>query len=459
MEAFFAESTRRLSGIFINHILPLTAVLFVVATGAILWHLDNLSSAQIQKAALMNAAVYSETLKEFRTLYTTEVVNTAKNHGMEITHDYKSKSGAIPLPATLSMLLGNRIGGSDSGVKSRLYSKFPFPWREASGGLSDDFSRQAWVALQESPTQAFSRFEDVDGKYSLRFATSDIMREGCIDCHNSHPQTPKADWQMGDLRGVLEVVIPVKGSIVLANDMLIQTFSMMSLLLFVSLVCIAWVTSKLRLRTTEATSYAEAMAFTNRALEAEMLVRKKAENELRKMSHIDALTGLYNRRHYDEALRIEWKRAGRNHHSIAIIMIDIDDFKLYNDRYGHQAGDDCLCEVAKQIKMSITRETDVVTRYGGEEFVAILPNTDLQAALELARKTRNKIEELQLVHENARLGGYVTISAGVASIIPEINHSADDLVKSADQALYQAKHSGRNCVKAKDDSIVKLQKK
>ena len=197
MNATLAGGVRRLAEIFISHILPLTAVLFFIATGVILWHLDNLSSAQIKKTAVANAAVYSDTLQEFRSLYTTEVVNTAKKHGLEITHDYKSKSGAIPLPATLSMLLGNRIGGSDSGVKSKLYSKFPFPWREASGGLSDDFSRQAWRALQENPTQAFTRFEEVDGKYSLRFATPDLMREGCIDCHNSHPHKPKSGLAIG----------------------------------------------------------------------------------------------------------------------------------------------------------------------------------------------------------------------------------------------------------------------
>ena len=147
---------------------------------------------------------------------------------------------------------------------------------------------------------------------------------------------------MGDLRGVLEVIIPVKGSIVLANNMLKQTFAMMSLLLFVSLVCIAWVTSKLRMRTIEATAYAKATEYTNTMLEEEMLVRKKVENELREMSHIDALTGLYNRRYYDETLRIEWKRVSRINDYISIIMIDIDDFKLYNDCYGHQAGDDCF---------------------------------------------------------------------------------------------------------------------
>ena len=118
-----------------------------------------------------------------------------------------------------------------------------------------------------------------------------------------------------------------------------------------------------------------------------------------------------------------------------------------------------LREIAKQITLSITRETDVVARYGGEEFVAILPNTDLLTALELAKKMRKKIEELQLVHENARLWGFVTISVGVASMIPKINGSAEDLVRSADKALYQAKKSGRNCVKINDDTVVKLSKK
>ena len=459
MKTYIAKSIEWLTDRFINHALKITAALFILATGATLWHLDKLSTIQIQKTALSNAAVYSETLAVVRTLYTTEVVNTAKKHGMEISHDYKTKSGAIPLPATFSMLLGNRIGGKDFGVKSKLYSNYPFPWREVTGGLADNFAREAWNALQENPKQAFTRFENVEGSLSLRFATADLMREGCIDCHNTHALSPKTDWRVGDLRGVLEVIIPVKGSFALADEMVEQTFIILSIFLIVSLLCITWVTSKLKLRTDEVKAYAETTTNANRILEEEVVVRKQAEEELRKMSHNDSLTGLFNRRHFDEALLLEWKRAVRFRQDVAVIMIDIDDFKLYNDHYGHQTGDDCLRRIAKQIRSTIARETDVVARYGGEEFVAILPITDLQTALGIAEEMRKKVEGLGITHANTKVGNCVTVSAGVASVIPEINHSPEDLLVSADQALYEAKYSGRNCVKSKSDTIVKFRKK
>ncbi len=448
MKAYFTKRLRWLSNHFISHVLKYTAALFFLGAGVTLWHLDKLSTNQIQKTALINAAVYSNTLAEFRNLYTTEVINTAKKHGLEISHDYKSKSGAIPLPATFSMMLGNRIGGKLLNVRSKLYSNYPFPWREVSGGLTDNFSREAWKALQEDPTAVFVRFENVDGLSTLRYATADIMKEGCIGCHNTHPDSPKTDWQINDVRGVLEIIMPLEDSLALSDKMLEQTFVILSIFLFASLLCITWVTGKLKMRTNEVKAYAETTANMNKVLEKEVAVRKQVEEELRKISHVDSLTGLHNRRHLDEALQLEWKRAIRLKQNVAIIMIDIDDFKLYNDHYGHQAGDECLSTVAKQIKLTIARETDIITRYGGEEFVVILPFTDLKTALKIAEKIRKNVEELQITHTHARAGNCITTSVGVASIIPETNHSVEDLLMSADQALYLAKHSGRNCVKS-----------
>lgn len=399
-----------------------------------------------------NAKIYSATLTEFRSLYTTEVVVAARKYGMSISHDYKSKEGTIPLPATLSMQLGNRIGGVDYGTKSRLYSNYPFPWREKTGGLSDDFARAAWESLQANPTGVFTQFEDVDGKYSLRYATADIMRQGCVDCHNNHLQTPKTDWRIGDVRGVLEVIIPVTGSVARVDDMLFQTFLMLSLFLFISLFIIVLVVKKLQQRTIEAKAYAEATAKTNHFLEKEVVARKKAETELRIMSHVDSLTGLYNRRHFDESIQLEWKRAVRFQQPITLLMVDIDDFKRYNDHYGHQAGDKCLREIAQQIKITISRETDVVARYGGEEFVVILPVTDTNTAIEIAEKMRGNIEALAIAHKYASSGKNVTVSVGVASVVPDFDVGYDKLLSSADRALYQAKHLGRNRVMTIDNT-------
>jgi signal transduction histidine kinase len=185
------------------------AVLFVVASGIILWHNTKLAQDLVESTALQDAALYSEAIAEFRTLYTSEVVTTAKEQGLTITHDYEDHAGAIPLPATLSMRLGQRIGESRLGAETRLYSNFPFPYEDRLG-LRDEFARDAWASLTTNPATPFHRFEELDGRRVLRYATADVMRPACVNCHNTHVDTPKSDWKEGDVRGVLEVVMPME---------------------------------------------------------------------------------------------------------------------------------------------------------------------------------------------------------------------------------------------------------
>ncbi len=204
----------RLSGAFWSLIerrtIAVFALLIVVASALVLWQSSKISENLVESTSLANAALYSEAIEEFRSLYTSEVVDTARKHGILVTHDYKDHEGAIPLPATLSKLLGERIGQRHSGAKSLLCSPYPFPWRKADGGLRDDLAREAWAALSKAPDRPFTRFELVAGEPVLRYVTADRMRERCVDCHNSHPDSPKRDWQVGDTRGVLEIDFPMK---------------------------------------------------------------------------------------------------------------------------------------------------------------------------------------------------------------------------------------------------------
>ena len=139
-------------------------------------------------------------------------MNRVKAHGIDVTHDYKSKEGAIPLPATFAIELGENIGEKQNGNEVLLYSPYPFPWRkeESAHTFNRAFSKEAWAFLTENPKQTFSRFESHEGKDVLRFAKADQMRQKCIQCHNSHPQSPKTDWKLNDVRGILEVVIPLE---------------------------------------------------------------------------------------------------------------------------------------------------------------------------------------------------------------------------------------------------------
>lgn len=168
--------------------------------------------------------------------------------------------------------------------------------------------------------------------------------------------------------------------------------------------------------------------------------------ELTELSEQDALTGLANRRFMINAFNHEWPRLQRSQKPISVILLDVDYFKRFNDSYGHQAGDGCLKEIVDTLAKSIARPADFIARYGGEEFIAVLPETDLDGACYLAEKMRHTIDELDIEHNDAEQRNHVTISAGVASTIPNQNNDYQLLIKQADEALYEAKHSGRNCV-------------
>ncbi|MBC7454430.1 MAG: diguanylate cyclase [Massilia sp.] len=174
---------------------------------------------------------------------------------------------------------------------------------------------------------------------------------------------------------------------------------------------------------------------------------KDANRRLATLSATDGLTGLANRRHFDEVLRSEWARAQRNGQPLALIMLDVDYFKKYNDRYGHQRGDQCLIRVAHALRAGMRRASDLTARYGGEEFSIVLPNTSAIEGRAIGETLRCAIEQLSIAHERAD-AGYVTISVGVAVASAGWGGAADAdaLIGQADAALYRAKDAGRNCV-------------
>ena len=176
---------------------------------------------------------------------------------------------------------------------------------------------------------------------------------------------------------------------------------------------------------------------------------KQQTDLLRSLTRIDSLTGIANRRHFDEKLALEWRRCAREVKPMSLLMIDIDFFKRYNDHYGHQAGDACLQTVASCLKTCVTRSHDLVARYGGEEFVCVLPDTPLDGAQARADAVLNAIRSLGIAHVATEVsGGVVTISVGLASVIPSHEFQAADLNLEADRMLYLAKQEGRAQVKS-----------
>lgn len=195
----------------------------------------------------------------------------------------------------------------------------------------------------------------------------------------------------------------------------------------------------------------EALRMAKDELEIQVEARTKelkaANEELRRLSLSDGLTGIANRRYFDDFLEREWNRAIREKAPLSMIMIDIDYFKAFNDTYGHQAGDQCLRAVANVLMTTVKRTVDLVARYGGEEFAIVLPDTDILGAYEVAERVRNNIEILGIEHLKSDNYGFVTISSGIASVIPERNSVPTEIISEADIALYKAKKEGRNKVR------------
>jgi two-component system chemotaxis family response regulator WspR len=171
---------------------------------------------------------------------------------------------------------------------------------------------------------------------------------------------------------------------------------------------------------------------------------EEKNTELERLSSQDGLTGIANRRIFDEFIAKEFSRASRENDELAFILIDIDHFKPYNDNYGHQGGDDCLRQVAQTLAATVKRPTDLVARYGGEEFAVVMPGTNIEGAEKIAEELRLGIEKLNILHEHSSAANYVTVSLGVASALPTGEGTPEALITKADEALYQAKKTGRN---------------
>jgi diguanylate cyclase (GGDEF)-like protein len=186
------------------------------------------------------------------------------------------------------------------------------------------------------------------------------------------------------------------------------------------------------------------------ALTRSQLALREANAKLKKLSLQDALTGLPNRRQFDQTLEMEWNRALRNQRPLSLLILDVDCFKALNDFYGHQAGDECLQKIATALHLSLRRAGEVAARYGGEEFAAVLPDADIFTAASVAETMRQEVMALEIRHESSFVERFVTVSIGVAAMHPFAEQLPSELIAAADEALYRAKRNGRNRVECAD---------
>ena len=178
------------------------------------------------------------------------------------------------------------------------------------------------------------------------------------------------------------------------------------------------------------------------------LILKEKTDSLERLATIDALTKIPNRRSYDSFIKQEWNRAKRTKTPLSLVFVDVDYFKPFNDNYDHAAGDECLAKVARALESSLHRATDFVARYGGDEFVAVLTDTDIEPARAIAENMQTNLDDMNITHPYSDVSDRVTISVGVTTTVPTDSLSQDSLIKAADSALYEAKEQGRNCIRS-----------
>ncbi|MGE4501665.1 MAG: PAS domain S-box protein [Thiomicrospira sp.] len=223
---------------------PILAVLLFVGISLVFWSHYEQSQKHANEIAIEDAKNFSSSVAQFRNFYATTILPALKSYNVPITHDYLTRPGALPLPATFAIDFGEKLS-ANSDYRVRLYSDKPFSWRK-NAGIRDAFEAEAMAYLRANPDGYISRFDTIDNQPVLRFAVADVMQESCVGCHNTYPGSPKTDWKVGDVRGVLEVVRPVSSLYQESEAAAWQTFIAMMIMAFGALVLLAFVIRRMK---------------------------------------------------------------------------------------------------------------------------------------------------------------------------------------------------------------------
>lgn len=305
-------------------------------------------------------------------------------------------------PAYMTRQL-SEIANETSGIHFHITSLNPI----RPGNKSTERETVHLKKFEQGVLESSEFFED-EGKQYYFYMAPLVTDKSCLACH------AKQGYQKGDIRGGISLVLPFESTvslhIILLSHLIIALLGLLGL------------------------------AFVGRTLNI-------SYRTIEKQAVIDSLTGIPNRRSFTETINREFNRSFREEEQLAIIMFDIDNFKDYNDTYGHSAGDECLKKVAQSIAGSLQRPGDFYFRYGGEEFVVILVNTGRIGAMAVAERIRHMVENRGISHSKSAVSDVVTISVGVATLRDNPVNLSEELIKCADDAMYQAKRSGKNQVR------------
>lgn len=364
------------------------------------------TAQQTELAGFATARAVAEQVALQRQIYAQEIVPRALLAGMRVDVNFQAHENTLPVPVALVNLTGKALTKEFPGSKVLLYSRLPFTFR----GMPelDDFEREALTAIEAAPEKPFYRVEEFGEKKFVRYAVADVMAEGCVSCHNHHPQSPRTDWKVGDIRGAIEVTLPITE---LAQRIQSKQVGAGIFLLGGSLLFSA----------------------------ALFLIARHDMRRIRReqAALTDAMTGLYTRSGAVPLIENEIARARRLAYPVSFVLFDVDHFKRVNDTHGHAVGDQVLMGVGRLLSREI-RQFDIAARWGGEEFLAVLPHVGLEGARLMAERLRARVQSDTAIVS-------VTISGGIAELAPD--DTVDSVVAKSDIKLYEAKQAGRNLVR------------
>jgi diguanylate cyclase (GGDEF)-like protein len=380
--------------------------------------LQKNAEEEVERSMVQAARTYSDTFTGIRNFYQEIVVNRVRGTEVYVTHDFRDHAHSVPIPATMIIELAEYLNGSEIDVTFALVSDYPFPWRAERHLL--EFDVQALAALRQTGNDEYYRFDEEAGRTYLHYARPVVMETGCVDCHNNHPDSPRTDWEVGDVRAIQLFEIPVDETTA-ENQM---TF--------------AWLLGAIIF--TSVTAIFSLLLFNWRSEQARQLLRAEA--------HFDTLTGAMRRQRFQEI----YERQQRNG-LFLLAIADIDDFKAVNTTLGHAAGDVVLREVAQGIRSAFPN-AEVICRYGGEEFLILVERSKIDGSpSDYFDQAVKSLSQVAISIQDNMVP--VTISVGYAKLAPDAN--LNFVATEADFALRHAKRLGKNrAVFASSDLLCSL---
>ena len=381
------------------------------------------NSASIALAA-STASVLASTINQARVSYSKNVVGALRAHpDISVLPQYHTKKHGIPNPATFAIELGEAISVPEKGLILHTFSNYPFDSRERNRGPQDDFQKAALESLAAS-NSVFERVEVMGEMKVFRHAEAIFMQKSCVECHNTHPDSPKKNWQVGDIRGAIDISIPLNGH----NEHITETVQYAYIIFIASsvigLLCL-FVTLK---------------RANNLSAELELKVNKRTKT-LNDLARTDSLTSIANRRHFEEFNLGIFSHQAEINWPIAIVIYDLDYFKSVNDTYGHDIGDECLKAVVQAVNLALRNNQDFHARLGGEEFAIVLQGITNEGLQKIIDRILVNVSGVKIL-ENTDI--QITCSVGSTRATFHSNVTMKKMMNLADKALYQAKSNGRN---------------